>query len=276
MSGALPVRRIGPGTDRALDSLRDLWASRDLLWAVAWREFRVRYKQSLLGVAWAVVHPLALMLVFTAVFSELVGIKSEGVPYPLFSYAALLPWTFFATSITLATHSMVKQVELVTKVWFPREVLPLGSVLASLCDFVIALALFGGLLAWYGAIPGATALFLVALIPIQFALTAGMALFLSALNVRYRDVKFLVPLALQLWLYASPVIYSLDAVPAHVRPWYALNPMVGLVDGYRAALLHQAAPDPLLLGLSAAGSLLILVLGWAYFHRVEAYFADVI
>ena len=276
MSGALPVRRIGPGTDRAVDSLRDLWASRDLLWAVAWREFRVRYKQSLLGVAWAVVHPLALMLVFTAVFSELVGIKSEGKPYPLFSYAALLPWTFVSTSITLATRSMVKQVELVTKVWFPREVLPLGSVLASLFDFVIALALFGGLLAWYGAMPGATALFLFALIPIQFTLTAGMALFVSALNVRYRDVKFIVPLALQIWLYASPVIYSLDAVPAHIRPWYALNPLVGLVDGYRAALLHQAAPDLLLLGTSAAGSLLILVLGWAYFHRVEAYFADVI
>jgi lipopolysaccharide transport system permease protein len=276
MSSGLPVRRIGPGTDRAIDSLRDLWASRDLQWAVAWREFRVRYKQSLLGVAWAVIHPLALMLVFTAVFSELVGVKSEGAPYPLFSYAALLPWTFLAASITLATQSMVKQVELVTKVRFPREVLPLGCVLASLFDFAVALALFGGLLACYGAMPGATALFVVALIPIQFALTAGMAFFVSALNVRYRDVKFLVPLALQIWLYASPVIYSLDAVPAHIRPWYALNPMVGLVDGYRAALLHQAAPDPILLAVSAAVSLLVLLLGWAYFHRVEAYFADVI
>lgn len=276
MSRSLPVRRIGPGADRARESLRDLWASRDLIRAVAWREFRVRYKQSLLGVAWAVVHPLALMLVFTAVFSELVGLRSENVPYPIFSYAALLPWTFVATSVTLATHSMVKQVELVTKVWFPREVLPLGSVLASLCDFGIALVLFGGLLAWYGVVPGATALYLFALIPIQFALTVGMALFVAALNVRYRDVKFLVPLALQVWLYASPVIYSLDAVPDRVRPWYALNPMVGLVDGYRTALLHGAAPAPLLLGLSAAGALLVLVLGWIYFHRVEAYFADVI
>jgi lipopolysaccharide transport system permease protein len=171
---------------------------------------------------------------------------------------------------------MVKQVELVTKVRFPREVLPLGCVLASLFDFAVALVLFGVLLAWYGAMPGATALYIVALIPIQFALTAGVAFFVSALNVRYRDVKFLVPLALQLWLYASPVIYSLDAVPAHIRSWYAINPMVGLIDGYRAALLHHAAPDPVLLGVSAAGSLLVLLLGWLYFHRVEAYFADVI
>jgi len=271
------TRRITAEPEGIGASLRDLLAARDLLLAIAWREFRVRYKQSLLGVGWAIAHPVALMLTFTLVFRGIVGVGSEGVPYPLFAYAALLPWTFVATGVTLAMQSLVKHVDLVTKVYFPREVLPLGSLLASLLDFAIALVLFFVLLFAYGFAPGWTAAFLVPLVAIQALLAAGVSLFVAALNVRFRDVRHVVPLALQVWLFASPVIYSLQAVPAAVRPWYvALNPMVGLVDGYRAALLHGRVPDLGLLGVSAAGGVVALLFGWTYFHRVEGRFADVI
>jgi len=260
----------------AIDALKDVIESRDLIRSFTRREIRVRYKQTLLGLAWAVAHPLALMLIFTLVFSRFVGVSSEGYPYPLFSYAALLPWTFFSTATTLAMRSLVNNVELVTKVWFPREVLPASSVLASVFDFAISLSILALLMLWYGTFPGWSVLWVLPLIALQLVLTTGMSLFVAAINVRYRDVKFIVPLGLQVWLYASPVIYSVTAVPESIRPYYALNPMVGLIDGYRAVLLAGGSPNPYYLGVSVAGACLFLFFGWWYFHRVEAYFADVI
>jgi lipopolysaccharide transport system permease protein len=224
----------------------------------------------------AVAHPTALMLVFTAVFSRLVGVRSDGHPYPLFAFAALLPWTFLSTSTTLAMRSLVDNVELVTKVWFPRETLPTAAVLASLFDLLVAFGLLVLLMIGYGALPGWSVLWIVPLALVQLALTLGVALFVSAVNVRYRDVKYIVPLGLQVWLYLSPVIYSARAVPEAWRALYGINPMVGLIQGYRAVLLEGAAPPAGDLATSAVGALLALALGWLYFRRVEAHFADVI
>ena len=272
----MAVQHIGPERESLRESLAQLFAYRSLLGVVARRELRLRYKQTALGVAWAVVHPLALMLVLTMVFSRIVKLDSEGVPYPLFSYAALLPWTFVATSTTLSMMSLVKDVELVTRIWFPRQILPIGSVLASLIDFTIALILFLVLLVSFGHPPGWTAIAIVPLIVIQLLLVLGLALFNSAVNVRYRDVKFIVPLGLQLWMFASPVVYSVAEVPERLRSLYLLNPVAGLIDGYRACLLHNRLPDWSSVGVAAAGALVIFVVGWWYFRRVEIHFADVI
>jgi lipopolysaccharide transport system permease protein len=270
------MRRIGPERDGFVQTARDLASRASLIRAVTRREVRVRYKQTLLGVLWAVAYPLALMLIFTLVFSRFVGLSSEGHPYALFAYVGLLPWTFFSTATTLATRSLVDNVPLVTKVWFPREVLPLASVLASLFDFAVAFALLLVLCLPFGVVPAWTWLFVAPLVVIQLALTVGFSLFMAALNVRYRDVKFIVPLVMQVWLYASPVIYSLSEVPERWRTLYALNPMVGLIQGYRQCLLDGLPPSGLYVALAAAGAFVWLALGWWYFHRVEVHFADVI
>jgi len=276
MRPALAVQRIGPERDSFAEALRLLAAYRSLLSVVTRRELRLRYKQTALGVAWAVIHPLTLMLVLTAVFSRIVHLDSEGVPYPLFAYAALLPWTFVSTATTLSMQSLVKDVELVTRIWFPREILPVGSVLASLFDFAVALVLFLVLLVAYGNPPGWTLVFVVPLVLVQMLLVLGLALFNSALNVRYRDVKFIVPLGIQLWMFASPIIYSVKSVPESMLALYRLNPVVGLVDGFREVLLHHRVPDLSLFVTAATVSLAIFVCGWWYFRRVEIYFADVI
>ena len=270
------IRYAGPKQDSALTSIRDLQESRNLLWALTQRSIRARYKQSVLGMLWAVAHPLALMLIFTAVFSYILRIGSEGVPYPLFSYAGLLPWTFFATGCSLAMNSLVSNVDLVTRVRFSREVLPISSVLASLFDFTIALGIFFGILLFYGFTPTWHLVFLLPLITIQFVLTIGFSFLVAALNVRYRDIKYIVPLGFRVWMYACPIIYSLDAVPATIRPFYVWNPLVGLIEGYRAALVHGRIPDFGLMGISVLGAVFCLSVGWYYFHRVEIYFADII
>ena len=273
---SMTVRRIGPERDAVLASLGELWASGGLVRAVTLREIRVRYKQTLLGVAWAVTHPLMLMLIFTVIFSRFVRVGSDGFPYPLFSYCALLPWTFIANSSNLSMNCLVANVELVTKVWFPREALPIASVVASLLDFSIAMLLLLGLFVWFGHVPGLTALYLLPLIVLQLALTLGIAFLVSAASVRYRDFKFIVPLGLQVWMYGSPIIYPLSKVPEALQPYYRLNPMVGLIEGYRSALLRGAAPDLELTAIAALGAALVLCQGWLYFHHEEKYFADVI
>lgn len=272
----MALRRITPERDSIAVSLRQLVEYRSLLRAVIGREVRLRYKQTALGFAWALIHPLTLMLVMTAVFGRVVKLDSEGVPYALFAFAGLLPWTFVATATSLSTQSLVKDVELVVRIWFPREILPVGSVVASLLDFGIALGFFVILLFAWGHPPGWTLVAVIPLIAVQTLLVMGLALFNSALNVRYRDVKFVVPLGLQLWMFASPVIYSIDMVPEAYRDLYALNPVVGIIDGYRAAMLHHQLPDWSLLGLSAATGLLLFTCGWWFFRRVEVHFADVI
>jgi lipopolysaccharide transport system permease protein len=261
---------------RLLRDLQALYRHRELLWIWTLREIKVRYKQSVLGIAWAVLQPLALMLVFTTVFSVLVKIPTDDVPYPVFSYTALLAWTFFATAVSFAIPTLVNNLNLVTKVYFPREILPIASVGAAFVDFLVAGGLLVVVLVYYQIPFEVTLLWVPLLVGVQVLLTLGVVLPASALNVFYRDIRFVVPLAIQLWLYATPVIYPVSLVPAPVRPLYILNPMVGLIDSYRRVIVQGLPPVPEYLAISTVVSLVLAVAGYTYFKRSEASFADLI
>jgi len=260
-----------------LASCRELWAFRELLWTLTVREVKVRYAQSLLGVAWAVAQPLALMATFSLFFGRFAGISSDGLPYPLFSYTALLPWTFFTTSLAFGVPSLVTNTSLVTKVFFPREILPVASVLSAGVDFGAAVGVYGLLMALYRIQPSFALLYLLPLLVVQLVFTLAVTLFLSAVNVSYRDVRYALPLVTQIWLYATPVIYPLSVVPQAIRqPYLAVNPMAAIVDGYRRVLVVGSAPDLPMLALSGLSSALLLLVSYSYFKRAERSFADVI
>jgi len=259
-----------------LRDLRTLYQYRDLMLSWTQRTLKVRYKQSLLGIAWAILQPLSVMLLFTLVFSVFIRVPTNGIPYPVFSYCALLPWTFFANSLTQAIPSLERNMNLVTKVYFPREIIPIATILASLVDFGVASVVFAGLMVFYDVPASWTLLLVPAVLAIQVLLTLGVGLFGSAVNVYYRDVRFIVPLALQLWLYASPIIYPPTLVPEWLQQFYWLNPMAGIVESYRALILRAEWPQPLPLVLAAAFSMLAFIAGYTYFKRAEMTFADVI
>lgn len=256
--------------------LVELFKSRELLFSWTFREFRVRYSQSVLGAAWAVLQPLVLMVIFSVVFSLVLSIDTDGIPYPVFSYVGTLPWTLFATSITFAVPSLVSNMNLVSKIYFPREVLPISSILVALVDFAIAAVLLIPMLLVYRIPITWLVLLIPLLVVVQTMLTTGISLFAAAINVFYRDVRFVVPLALQVWMYLSPVIYPVSQVPEQWRSLYFLNPMAAIIDSYRRILLMGQMPDWPYLGLSAAISLVILVLGYRYFKNAERQFADLI
>ncbi len=256
--------------------LKELYSYRELLWMWALREIKVRYKQSVLGAVWAILQPLVLMSLFTLVFSYFTRVPTDGLPYPIFSYTALLPWTFLATSVTFAVPSLINNMNLVTKIYFPREILPLASVIVALIDFFIASLVFLGLLILYQVPLQFSFLWVPILLAIQVALTLGIVFFLSALSVRYRDIRFVVPLGLQIWMYASPIIYPASLVPERLRAIYMLNPMAGLIDSYRSVVLQNAMPRVQYLTTSAFISAVLLVAGYAYFKQSEIEFADVI
>jgi lipopolysaccharide transport system permease protein len=253
-----------------------LFRYRDLLWLWTGREVRVRYKQSLLGAAWAILQPLALTAVFSLVFSHLVHVDTAGVPYPIFAYAALVPWTFFATSLSFGVPSLVNNMNLVNKIYFPREVLPLASIGAALLDFLLASLVFVGMLAVYHIRPGIYALWVVPLLCIQVALTIAVTLIGSAIIVFFRDMRFVIPLLTQVWMYASPVIYPANLVPEWLQPYYFLNPMAGIIDGFRRVLVLGQPPQMSALLLGTTVSLVLLVLAYALFKRTEPLFADLI
>lgn len=255
---------------------QELLHHRDLLRMWAQREIKVRYKQSVLGAAWAILQPLVLMLMFTAVFSVIAGVPSDGIPYPIFSYTALLPWTFFATSISFAAPSLVTNMGLVTKIYFPREVLPIASVMAAFVDFLVASSVFLALMAFYRMPLQVTMLWVPLLVVTQIVLTLGVVFFASTLNVWYRDIRFLVPLGLQLWMYASPVIYPVSLVPEQWQGLYMLNPMAGLIDSYRRVILLGQPPQLPYLLWAMLFSAALCVTGYLYFKRSEPSFADVI
>ena len=256
--------------------VQELYWHRELLLAWSQREIKVRYKQSLLGGAWAILQPLSLMIVFSVIFTHFVKMPSDGIPYPVFSYSALLPWTFFATAISFAVPSLTQNMNLVAKTYFPREILPTAAVLAAFVDFAVASVVFVGLFLFYHMPLTAALLLLPLLLAIQLMLTLGVVLFASAINVFYRDVRFVVPLALQLWMYATPVIYPASLVPERFRAVYMLNPMAGLVEAYRAVALRAEPPDWSSVATAAAISTLSLLAGYLYFKRAEPRFADVI
>jgi homopolymeric O-antigen transport system permease protein len=257
-------------------ALRELFSYRELLLAWALREIKVRYKQSLLGVAWALLQPLSLMVIYTIVFSFFIRVPSDGIPYPLFSYTALLPWTFFAACISFGVPSLINNMNLVTKVYFPREIFPLASIGANFIDFLVASLLYIGLLVYYRVPLGFALVWLPVILCGQIVLSAGVVLFASAVNVFYRDVRFVIPLAVQLWLYASPVIYPVSVVPEQFRIVYMFNPMAGFIEGYRTVLLQGQTPNLQYLAIALATAALFFVTGYIFFKRVEMNFADVI
>ena len=253
-------------------NLRDLWSYRELLYFLTWRDVKIRYKQTMLGAAWAILQPLLLMLIFTFFFARLAGISSGGVPYPLFAYAGLLPWTFFANAITASGNSLVSNQNLITKVYFPRTLIPSAAVAAGLVDFAIAFLLLIALMFYYQVPLHPTVLILPLLIILTAVLALGVGLLMSALNVKYRDVRYALPFLIQCWMFASPVIYPL---PARWRTILSLNPMAGIIEGFRAALFGEPMRWSTL-GLSAVMALLILIFATFVFKRMEKSFADVI
>jgi len=258
-------------------SLLELWRRRDLIAIMTVSQIRARYKQSLLGFAWAVLQPLILMFLFTFIFSKMLHVTSEGLPYPLFSYSALIFFSFFSTCLTLGVPSLVIYAPIIRKIYFPREIFPLVTVLASVFDLIFAALVFLLLLIIY---PQAgltwTALWVLPLLIIQTLFTLGVVFFAAAVCAMLRDVQWGIPLITQVWLYCTPVIYSLDAVPPQYRWILLLNPLTGLVDGYRKALLHNAAPDMLYLGISLVFSVAAFYLGYRYFKAKEMTFADIL
>jgi lipopolysaccharide transport system permease protein len=253
-----------------------LWQYRDLLHTLSVHRLRVRYKQSVLGYLWAIVQPVSLMLIYTLIFSRLARVDTGGVPYPLFAFTALLPWTAFATAVSTATGSLVGHAGLVTKVYFPREILPLTYIIAALVDLLTGGVVVAALMVYYGVPLTWHVLYAIPTLAILAVFAVSMSLFLCAVQVRYRDIGIAMPLVLQLWMFATPVVYPLSMVPPAWQSLYVLNPMVGAVEGFRGALLEGAAPDPWLLFVAATVSLGMLPVALLYFKHVEATVADLL
>jgi len=257
-------------------NLRLLIDYRELLVSWTGREIRARYRQSVLGIGWALVQPVFSMVVISIIFGNFVRVPSEGVPYPVFAYAAILPWSLFSGSISTAVPSVLRNMHLVTKIYFPREILPLSAILARLVDFAIASLVFVGLMLWYHMPVHVTLLFVPLLLAIQIILALTISLLGAAISVFLRDISFAIPLAMQLWMYATPVVYPLSMVPEHWRPLYLLNPMAGIIESYRRVVLQGHLPDFQYLGVAMCLSLLLCVIAYAYFKRLEMAMADII
>lgn len=268
--------RIQPSRGWVSLQLRDLWAYRELLYFFVWRDVKVRYKQTALGAAWAVIQPLFTMLIFSLFFGRLAKVPSDGIPYPLFAYTALVPWTFFAQGLTQSADSLVGQGNLIKKIYFPRLAIPLSTVSAGLVDFAISFTVLIGMMVRYGVRPTVNVVWLPCLLVLAFATSLGAGLWLSALNVRFRDVKYTLPFLVQFWMFATPIAYPSTLLHGHWRTIFALNPMVGVAEGFRWALLGtKTAPGPMLIA-SAIASLVVLIGGAYYFRRMEKSFADVV
>ncbi len=259
-----------------MSQLLVLYNYRDLLFLWTGREIRVRYKQSLLGIGWAILQPIVLTVVFTLVFSRIVQVNTGGVPYPIFAYAALVPWTLFATSLSFGIPSLVNNLSLVSKIYFPREILPFANIGAALLDFAMAGLVFVAMMFIYQIPITIYALWVIPLLGIQIILMAGVTLLGSAAIVFFRDVRFVIPLLIQVWMYASPVIYPTSLIPAAYQPLYFLNPMAGIIDGYRLVLISGQPPNIPALLVATVVSLALLIIGYFVFKRSEPLFADLI
>ena len=275
-SGVLPVHVIAPSRAWVPLHVGELWAYRELLYFFVWREIKVRYKQTALGVAWAVLQPVMTMVVFSVIFGRLAGLPSEGLPYPVFAYCALLPWQLFAFSLGEASQSVVNNQRVITKVYFPRLLVPLAAVSVGLADFAVASVVLLLMGLYYGIAPGLAILTVPLWTLLALATALGVGLWLAALNVRYRDVRYTLPFVTQIWLWATPVAYSSSLVPEVWRPLYSLNPMVGVVEGFRWAVLGQSGVSMANVALSVVVVGLVLVGGLFYFRRTERTFADLV
>ncbi|MGH7380685.1 MAG: ABC transporter permease [Candidatus Methylomirabilales bacterium] len=253
-----------------------VWQYRELLYFLVWRDVKVRYKQTVIGAGWVILQPLLTMMIFTVIFSYLAKIPSDGVPYPIFAYTALLPWTYFSQALSRGGGGLVGSANLISKVYFPRLIIPLASIVTPLVDFGLSFVILVGLTVWYGITPTWAVLALPLFLLVAFMTALAVGLFLSALNVKYRDVGYIIPFVTQFWMYASPVIYPVSLVPEKWRLLYSLNPMVGVIEGFRWAMLGTQSPD---FGVMAVGAVVVLALlfaGIVYFKQMERTFADII
>jgi lipopolysaccharide transport system permease protein len=270
-----PLVVIQPTRSWRLVSLKDLWAYRELLFFLTWRDVKVRYKQTALGAAWAILQPLFMMIIFTIFFGRLADVDSAGIPYPLFALAGLVPWTFFSNAVTASGNSLVGSSNLITKVYFPRLIVPAAAMLAGLVDFALAFLLFCVLMIYYGVAPTAHVLFLPVLILMTALFALGVGTWMAALNVKYRDVRFALPFLIQIWLFVSSVILPSSALPQKWRWLLMFNPMSGIIEGYRSALLGLPFDWPAI-GIAAVITALVLLYAIYSFARVERSFADII
>ena len=271
-----PVIVVKPSKGWISLNLDELWEYRELLYFLTWRNIKVRYKQTVLGAAWAIIQPFFTMVVFSLFFGKLAKVPSDGIPYPIFAYAALVPWMFFANGLNQSSDSLVGSADLIKKVYFPRLIVPISSIISGVIDFVLSFLVLVGMMLFYGIFPTANCIWLPFLLLLAFVTSLGVGLWLSALNVQFRDVRHTVPFLTQFWLFATPIAYPSSLLP---EPWHTLfgiNPMVGVVEGFRWALLGtETAPGPIII-VSSLVALVLLVGGVFFFRRMEKTFADVV
>jgi lipopolysaccharide transport system permease protein len=275
INSRIPVLIIRPPKKWVPVDFHELWDYRELLYSFIARDVKIRYKQTALGFLWAIIQPLFMMVIFTLFFGGFAKIPSDGIPYPLFSFAALIPWTLFAEGLTRSTTSMVSNANIMTKVYFPRLVMPISGILSPLVDFMIAFVILILMMAYYGFVPTFAIVLLPLFILLALATSLAIGLWLSALNVKYRDFQYTLPFIIQLWLYASPIVYPSSMIPAQYRILYGFNPMAGVIEGFRWALLGTNPPEAMIL-VSVGVVVLLLIGGLFYFKRTEQYFADVV
>jgi lipopolysaccharide transport system permease protein len=272
----LPRTRREPSKGWAGPKLRELWEYRELLFFFVWRDIKVRYRQTVLGALWAILQPIFTMVIFSLFFGRLASIPSDGLPYPIFSFAALVPWTFFANALTQASNSLVVSGDMLKKIYFPRLALPIATVFAGVVDFVLAFIVLLGIMLFYGFVPTVNVVWLPFFALLALVTSIGVSLWLSAMNVQFRDVRYTIPFLTQAWLFVTPIAYPSSLLPEPWRIVYGLNPMAGVVEGFRWALLGTAtAPGPMLI-VSSLVALILLVTGAFYFRRMEQSFADVV
>lgn len=276
MDESVIVTRIQPAKGWVGIHFRELWKYRELFYFLIWRDLKVRYKQTALGAAWAVIQPFFTMVVFSIFFGRLAGVPSDGLPYPLFAFAGLVPWTFFANALSQSSNSLVGSQHLITKVYFPRLVIPVSAVLSGTLDFIIAFAVLLGMMIYYGMTPGIAILTIPFFFLLALVTALGTGLWLSALNVEFRDVRYIVPFLTQFWLFATPVAYPSSMLSEPWRTLYGVNPMVSVVEGFRWALLGRPEISGPMLVVSITSACILLVTGALYFRRMERTFADIV
>lgn len=272
-----PHIHIEPSKGWVSLKLNELWHYRELLYFLTWRDIKVRYKQTLLGAAWAIIQPFFTMVVFSLFFGNLAEVPSDGVPYPIFSYAALVPWTFFATGLTASSNSLVGSANLIKKIYFPRLIIPVSTVLSGVVDFVLAFCVLLVMMLFFGILPTTNVIFLPILLLLAFITALGIGLWLSAMNVQFRDVRYTIPFLTQLWLFLTPIAYPSSLIENDVlKAIYAINPMVGVVEGFRWALLGTNTAPNITVGISYIAAIILFISGLFYFRRMEKTFADVV
>jgi lipopolysaccharide transport system permease protein len=273
---ARPITQIRPSAGWLDLDLGSLWRFRELMYYLVWREVKIRYKQAALGVAWAILQPLFTVLIFTAIFGIFARFPSDGLPYPVFALAAVLPWTYFAEALRRSATGLVTDADLVRKIYFPRIIIPFAGASSPLLDFIFGLVVLLALMAWYGIVPGWSFLTLPLWLAETFCLALALGLWLGPINVRYRDVMHTLPFVIQVWMFATPIVYPLSMIPEKWRVLYSINPVVGIVEGFRWALLGTGRPDLTAVGIGIAVIVVVLFGGVIYFRKMERSFADVI